>query len=920
MRTRALIGVFVFLTSSALVTPLIGHEAQQEASVAVVVLLERARKATIALSFQEAERLTDEALALAEKTGDRVGQAMSFRQKGFVLLESGRSRDAIGWYERSVATFEALDDKRGIAEALTGLCGVYNSLGDRPKVKEYGTRALALLPDTGTDTARARLLLILSSAGVFSREEAGQALKSVLETGRRLSDHYLVGYVFKATASDQFNEGDYSASQKNYEQAIAEFEAGGELEEVAASYLSLGRVYRVHGDFEGAIRHYQKAIDILGPTSERYTIVEATNAKAIALGYLNRSQESLATYERGLALARESGNPRLIDFMEGNLAGGLIAAGEYARAIPLLEQAIAKNPERSLLGYRLHALGNALSLIGRPADAVEPMMRSIAIAREFKQNDPLVLRLGDCGDILSTLDRFEDALSCSKEAISIMESARQRLVPSDFLKRGYADRMQASYRRLVYLLGELNRSTEAIEVAEQGRSRAFLDLMAAASTSTAFGTRGTETTPAAVSDRPDLHSGTLGQPLDAKGIRETAKRLNTTVVSYWVNDEIAFIWIIGSDRDPLLTKVPIKKERLASLVSATTSLLRDTSKTTATRGAETAVESASRSDEQDPTALPLRGLGVMSLAKDDKSAWRELYKTLIEPVRAQLPARGSRITIVPHGPLLQLSFAALQNGAGRYLVEDYEINYAPSISALDFTGRRQQQIAGNSAGPWAVVGNPATLPLVNDRQLQPLPGAAREVAAVSAFAPKGRLVRIEGVAADEASVARALETSHPSVLHFATHGFVFSDPKQPPFLALNRKGKTDADDGRLTLDEVYGLRLTTDLVVLSACRSGAGQVSSDGIIGLTRGFFYAGSPSVLATFWDVVDEATANLMTGFYRSYAKSHAKGASLRTAQLALLRDLRAGKIIVTAGGRQITLPEHPLLWAAFFLSGEP
>jgi CHAT domain-containing protein len=165
-----------------------------------------------------------------------------------------------------------------------------------------------------------------------------------------------------------------------------------------------------------------------------------------------------------------------------------------------------------------------------------------------------------------------------------------------------------------------------------------------------------------------------------------------------------------------------------------------------------------------------------------------------------------------------------------------------------------------------------------------------------------------------------LDASHPSLLHFATHGFVFDDPKTPPFLALNRRGIAEAEDGRLTLDEIYGLELSTDLVVLSACRTGSGQVSSDGIVGLTRGFFYAGSPSVMATFWDVTDEATALLMTGFYRGYAKAGAKGASLRTAQLALLADLRAGRVAVMAAGRRVILPEHPLLWAAFFLSGEP
>jgi len=288
-------------------------------------------------------------------------------------------------------------------------------------------------------------------------------------------------------------------------------------------------------------------------------------------------------------------------------------------------------------------------------------------------------------------------------------------------------------------------------------------------------------------------------------------------------------------------------------------------------------------------------------------------------VRSHLPRTG-RLTIVPHGPLFQLSFAALQNTAGRYLVEDYELSYAPSISVLDFTARRQAAIP-NGPSTWAIVGNPSTLPSVGGRPLPPLPGAVDEIGSISKLAPKaGRVIRLEGARANESELARTIAASPVSVLHFATHGFVFDDPKQPPFLALNRRGTQPGEDGRLTLDEIYPLRLSTDLVVLSACRSGSGQVSSDGVIGLARGFFYAGSPSVLATFWDVVDEATARLMTSFYRDYVRTHAKGGSLRAAQLALLGDLRAGKIVVTAGGRKVTLPEHPLLWAAFFLSGEP
>jgi CHAT domain-containing protein len=403
---------------------------------------------------------------------------------------------------------------------------------------------------------------------------------------------------------------------------------------------------------------------------------------------------------------------------------------------------------------------------------------------------------------------------------------------------------------------------------------------------------------------------------------QIARRLGSTLVSYWVNDDATIIWTVRPGADPTHVRVPITRQKLIALVAATTAPLRETAKAATTRGGDAGAASgaASQATAEDLAALPLRGLGLMALSRDDKSSWQALYKTLIEPVRAHLPARGGRLTIVPHGPLFHLSFAALRNGAGRYLLEDYEVHYAPAVSALEFTGRRQQAIAANAAGPWAIVGNPAALPVVGNRALAPLPGAAREIASIAALAPKGGALRLDRAAADEAGLLRVLESSRPSLLHFATHGFVFDDPKISPFLALNRRGAGAAEDGRLTLDEVYRLNLSTDLVVLSACRTGSGQVSSDGIVGLTRGFFYAGAPSVMATFWDVTDEATAVLMSSFYRSYARTRTKGASLQSAQLALLANLRAGKVVVTASGRQVALPEHPLLWAAFFLSGEP
>jgi CHAT domain-containing protein len=124
----------------------------------------------------------------------------------------------------------------------------------------------------------------------------------------------------------------------------------------------------------------------------------------------------------------------------------------------------------------------------------------------------------------------------------------------------------------------------------------------------------------------------------------------------------------------------------------------------------------------------------------------------------------------------------------------------------------------------------------------------------------------------------------------------------------------------LTAEEIYRLNLDADLVVLSACRSGGGPVSADGVAAFARAFIYAGSPSVVASVWDVPDQATTTLVASFYRRWLAGASKSSALRTAQLQMLTALRAGRMTITTAAGPIVLPEHPIFWAGFVLIGEP
>ena len=178
-----------------------------------------------------------------------------------------------------------------------------------------------------------------------------------------------------------------------------------------------------------------------------------------------------------------------------------------------------------------------------------------------------------------------------------------------------------------------------------------------------------------------------------------------------------------------------------------------------------------------------------------------------------------------------------------------------------------------------------------------------------------------GRGASEAAVRAALPGAR--VVHFATHALVTDVDPLDSHLVLAAPTATHPqadDDGRLTASEVAGLSLDSDLVVLGSCRSARGKISSDGIAGLTRAFMAAGTPSVVATLWDVNDRPMARLMIRFYQELAAGHPKDQALRTAQIALIRDLRAGKVAGTIGRTVVTYPELPWLWAAPILVGFP
>jgi CHAT domain-containing protein len=398
------------------------------------------------------------------------------------------------------------------------------------------------------------------------------------------------------------------------------------------------------------------------------------------------------------------------------------------------------------------------------------------------------------------------------------------------------------------------------------------------------GAAGAGSTPSVLD--PNLPSAVTVPAMSRIDMTAMAARLQSTMLAFWVEPDAVYAWVVSPDGAVEGRRTAVASADLERLVRETWQSLDPSSKT---RGLVT------RSGSQ---------LSVGS----GRESYRALYDLLIAPIAPRLPAgAGARVTIVPHGPLFGLSFAALLDARGRYFVERYTVHYAPSAAALQMAARDATEPPRRVR--YLVVADPAEAGGAGGT-LPRLPGARDEAAAVRALLPPGTATLVTGTRADLARVEALAPDS--TVLHFATHGIVLDDRPLDSYLALAR--------GRLTTRDIYGLDLHADLVFLSACRSGAGQITGDGIAGLTRAFFYAGTPSIVATLSDVADVSAGYFVPRFYRSWQRSGDKAAALRSAQLSLLRALRAGQIKVHTAAGDFVVPEHPALWAPFVLIGQP
>jgi CHAT domain-containing protein len=263
-------------------------------------------------------------------------------------------------------------------------------------------------------------------------------------------------------------------------------------------------------------------------------------------------------------------------------------------------------------------------------------------------------------------------------------------------------------------------------------------------------------------------------------------------------------------------------------------------------------------------------------------ASRKLYKRLFQPIESVLGKRS--LIIVPHGVLHYLPMNALHDGRS-YLIDRYSISMMPSASTLKYLSKRN---VGKNGGI-LIFGNPD----LGDAKLD-LAYAEQEARDVAGIRPNSKVF----VRKEATETALRKYSNDYSYLHFATHGQF--NPEYPLQSALLLAPDSQYN-GMLSVNKIYSLNLAADLVTLSACETGLSKIANgDDLVGLIRGFLYAGSSSIVASLWKVDDLATSQLMTRFYKEMDRTD-KREALRTAQLETKKKY-----------------PHPYYWASFQLTG--
>lgn len=786
--------------------------------------------------------------------------------QGRDTLDRGSLEVAKGKFSQALKMYQTLQDKEGQVNALVGLARI-----------EY------------QQARYSQALVTLRKAQTLSRQPNGELLAARGSVNLELGDY--------RDALQDLRQGIHylrvSGDRSNYKRTLLETAQVG----LAETYLFLGQYQTSLHSLEGQINR----------TFDLHQKRRAYNILGTAQLELGQQEKALASFEQALNVPNIPGDRVGKAKTLMNLGRGYRVIGDRKRALKYYQQALAQFNSLGAWGQRvfvLNRLGELTGDLGLENRALEYLQEAEAsfsstggagrvvtlinlgnyyarkgdfkTAREYFQNalnwavsngDRIgeTKALSGLGAIELQQGQIEAAIKTFQRSIEVFEGLRPGL--RDDAKISLFDTQSRTYELLQQAYITQEQPQPALIVAERSRARAFLELLA-------------QKLDSKTERETNLQAPQIQQ------IQKAARDRNATIVSYSIikdqdnQESQLYIWVVNPQGEINFRQLDIAQ--LRNTYNASVSGVSQSTNQTAGGGAD--LDSPPIEDLEN-LIVAMRGSNTVNRKQ---TATLNGYKVLIEPIADLLPENPEQKTIfIPQGMLFLVPFAALQNDSGEYLIQNHTIQIAPSISSLILQEAIPRKTAGNSA---LIVGNPDPMPL----DLGALPGTEAEAKTIAQMLGTEPLLNS---AATESTIKEQI--SQADIIHFATHGLFNEYQGLESSLALVA---TDGD-GFLTASEVLDLKLQADLVVLSACNTGRGRITGDGVVGLSRSFLAAGAKSTVSSLWYVPDLPTATLMEEFYIQLQQSEDKAQALRQAMLKMLQQ-----------------KPHPINWAGFvYISSE-
>lgn len=901
--------------------------------------------------FQLAANTYEQVLALYREQRNRVGESRTLGSLGIAYRNLDRYEKAIEFYEQTLVISRELQDQGGLARTFYNMGNVWRSLSRYEKSLECHEQALLLFRALKERAFEGLALNAISLAwrNLSRYEKQIESCEQALAIFREVKNRPYEAIALNSLGLAYYDLGRYEKAIEYNEQALAIFRELKSRSEEGGILANLGGAYRELGRFEKALEFFEQSLAIARALQERanegmtlsnlggvqlslgraeQALENLKQALTIAREVKNRSDEANVLQNLGAAYQRMGRNEQAATYYEQSLAIRREIHQRYGEVLSLASLAQVERAQGQLLAARTHveeSLKLSESLRAEVTSAESRTSLQATVQSAYQLYTELLMQ------------QHRTAPTQGFDALALANSERQRARSLlDLLSESRTDLRQGADATLLErersLARQLNAKAQQLSQATQAEQLTALKQEVSRLE--------TELERAQVALRranPHYAAVTQPQPLTLKEIQQQLDA-DTLLLEYALGAERSYVWMIAPDS---LTSYELPKAETIEKSARQVYALLQARSTLKRR--ETIAQQRERWAQAD------QQLAV---------AAQELSHHLLAPVAAHIGQK--RLVIVADGALQYVPFALLPDPAVRNqaaqgrqravsfpppLIVRHEIVSLPSASALAV---QRNELAGRPPAPklLAVIADPVfdrsdprlsgvpaqseaeitTRSLDEQRSVEHLaeksagpahatarklviprlPFTRREAQQLLALAPREAVSSALDFQANRATVLNPGLGQYRYV-HFATHGVL--DSERPGLSSLllslvDEQGKPQ--DGFLRANDIYNLKLPAELVVLSACQSGLGkEIKGEGLIGLTRGFMYAGAARVVVSLWNVNDQATAELMTRFYRKMLKQGERpAAALRAAQVELWKQQQWSA---------------PFYWAAFSLQGE-